>query len=167
MQTLASAVQTPDMPALSKAAGKGLPLSKSILTSITMRVFSQLQSFLSDIPHSVFYALAEVSIASVFRRLARQNDSLLSLKADLVKGIILSSCMDFRTPSLSMSSTNSCSSRSSSPEPHMDDSDFSPIISKREFLLAQIRQKDSIIESLLKQVRPVPRCVVICALICS
>lgn len=30
--------------------------------------------------------------------------------------------------------------------------DFEPFISKREYLLAQIRQKDTIIESLLKQV---------------
>ena len=52
----------------------------------------------------------------------------------------------------SMTSTLSVSpspSRCSSPTPS---SDFSPVISKREYLLAQIRQKDAIIESLLKQV---------------
>ncbi|KAF8907042.1 hypothetical protein CPB84DRAFT_1878586 [Gymnopilus junonius] len=51
----------------------------------------------------------------------------------------------------SMSSTLSVSptpSRCSSPP---SDTDFSPNISKREYLLAQIRQKDAIIESLLKQ----------------
>ncbi|KAF8197112.1 fungal-specific transcription factor domain-containing protein [Pholiota molesta] len=51
----------------------------------------------------------------------------------------------------SLTSTLSVSpspSRCPSPAPS---SDFSPAISKREYLLAQIRQKDSIIESLLKQ----------------
>ncbi|KAF8966133.1 fungal-specific transcription factor domain-containing protein [Flammula alnicola] len=51
----------------------------------------------------------------------------------------------------SMTSTLSvspASSRYPSPAPS---SDFSPNISKREYLLAQIRQKDAIIESLLKQ----------------
>ena len=60
-------------------------------------------------------------------------------------------------PSLSSTpSTSPVSSRCSSPA----SSDFSPHISKREYLLAQIRQKDSIIESLLKQVRNslLPRC---------
>ncbi|KAF9039281.1 fungal-specific transcription factor domain-containing protein [Panaeolus papilionaceus] len=53
-------------------------------------------------------------------------------------------------PTLSSSlSVSSASSRCTSPAQESDD--FSPMISKREYLLAQIRQKDSIIESLLKQ----------------
>ncbi|KAF8151772.1 fungal-specific transcription factor domain-containing protein [Crassisporium funariophilum] len=58
---------------------------------------------------------------------------------------------DLLLSSPSMTSTLSVSpspSRCSSPT---SSSDFSPHISKREYLLAQIRQKDAIIESLLKQ----------------
>ncbi|KAH9475248.1 Protein priB [Psilocybe cubensis] len=59
--------------------------------------------------------------------------------------------MSFMPSSPSLSSTLSVSpspSRCPSPAPSAD---FSPNISKREYLLAQIRQKDSIIDSLLKQ----------------
>ncbi|KAF9524196.1 fungal-specific transcription factor domain-containing protein [Crepidotus variabilis] len=45
---------------------------------------------------------------------------------------------------------SSCSSLSSGPS-RCRTPDFEPFISKREYLLAQIRQKDTIIESLLKQ----------------
>ncbi|KAJ3485890.1 hypothetical protein NLJ89_g11859 [Agrocybe chaxingu] len=55
-------------------------------------------------------------------------------------------------PSPSMTSALSVSPSSSRcPSPVPSDADFDPVISKREYLLAQIRQKDAIIESLLKQ----------------
>lgn len=66
--------------------------------------------------------------------------------------IPLSLAMHSRCSSPSTFSTLSVSpslSRIPSPTPS---SDFSPCISKREYLMAQIRQKDTIIESLLKQV---------------
>lgn len=54
----------------------------------------------------------------------------------------------------SLSSSSLCSlSSSSSSSDDDDDCSLFDSISKREYLLAQIRQKDNIIESLLKQVR--------------
>ena len=62
---------------------------------------------------------------------------------------------------LSFSSSSSTSSSDSPPlTPTLTRAPL-PLPSKREYLLAQIRQKDAIIESLLKQVRarvPLPRC---------